>query len=308
MSEESSIRDRRSTRLSISIPVTISGVDADGNAYSEDVRTVIINKHGGKIATMRRLTMGTEILIENHAMGLAAKASVAWLSENPSAEELHHVGLQLRDAQNIWGIAFPPDDWVAEQRAREPAGPRPVSTSGDTDKTAAGTGASSSERDAVSSRVAHELRAVADACVMDFQDRLKQLTQQLGMELEFDLRARAFVARDREVGGMDEQIRIVQQSLTATREELGRLEARMRELKSDLQITTKKTSPTPAKDAQRQLTELSNSIVESMNRAAEEGLREYRTRLEKENQESAAKLRSRHTANPPAPSGPSSNQ
>src|ERR1035437_6558351 len=101
MSGESSIRDRRSTRLSISIPVTISGADADGHAYSENVRTVIINKHGGKIATTRHLTMGTEILIENHAMGLAAKASVAWLGEKPSAGDSHHVGLQLLEAQNI---------------------------------------------------------------------------------------------------------------------------------------------------------------------------------------------------------------
>lgn len=306
MSGEGSVRDRRSTRLSISIPVTVSGVDADGQAYTEDVRTVIINKHGGKIATTRHLPMGTEILIENHAMGLAAKASVAWLSEDSSSGDLHQVGVQLLDAQNIWGIAFPPDDWVAEQRAAEPAKPRPASSSGDAERAAAGTRGYSSERDAISSRVAHELRAVADACVMDFQDRLKQLTQQLGAELEFDLRARAFVARDREVGGMDEQIRILQQTLTTAREDLGRLEARMRELKSDLQTAAKKTPLTPAKEAQRQLTELSNSIVERMNRAAEEGLREYQTRLEKENQESAAKLRSSNGANSTATTDPSS--
>ena len=163
--------------------------------------------------------------------------------------------------------------------------PRPASTSGDADTKGAGARVPSLDREVISNRVMHELRAVADACVLDFQDRLKQLTQQLGMELEFDLRARAFVARDREVGGMDEQIRILQQSLTATREELGRLEARVRELKSELQTAAKKTPPTPAKDAQRQLTALSNSIVGSMNRAAEEGLR---------------------ATNPPEPSGPSS--
>ena len=57
-------------------------MDADGHAYSESVRTVIINKQGGKIATTRHLTMGNEVLIENHAVGLVAKASVAWLSES----------------------------------------------------------------------------------------------------------------------------------------------------------------------------------------------------------------------------------
>jgi hypothetical protein len=281
-------------------------MDADGHAYSENVRTVIINKHGGKIATTRHLTMGTEILIENHAMGLAAKASVAWLGEKPSAGDLHHVGLQLLEAQNIWGIAFPPDDWVAEVGGEELAKPRPVPTPGHANTTGGGSPAPSLASDEISNRVMHELQAVADACALDFQDRLKQLTQQLGMELEFDLRARAFIARDREVGGMDEQIRILQQSLSAAREEIGKLEARVRDLKSALHTTPKDARPIPAKEAHRQLTDLSNSIVESMNRAAEEGLREYRNLLQKENQESVAKLRAGDGTNPPAPPSRSS--
>jgi hypothetical protein len=301
MSRENSKLDRRSTRLSISIPITISGVDADGHAYSESVRTVIINKQGGKIATTRHLTMGNEVLIENHAVGLVAKASVAWLSEKPPAGDLHHVGLQLLEAQNIWGIAFPPDDWVAEEGEEAPAETRPESTSGHANTTGAGSRVSSLAGDEISNRVMHELQEVADACALDFQDRLKQLTQQLGMELEFDLRARAFIVRDREGGGMDEQIRILQESLSATKEEIGKLEARVGELKSDLQATAKNAPLTPAKEAHRQLTALSNSIVESMNRAAKEGLREYRSLLQRENQESAAKLRADSGKNPPAP-------
>jgi len=81
---------------------------------------------------------------------------------------------------------------------------------------------------------------------------------------------------------MDEQIRILQQSLSAAREEIGKLEARVRDLKSALHTTPKDARPIPAKEAHRQLTDLSNSIVESMNRAAEEGLREYRNLLQKE--------------------------
>ena len=79
MGEDNSKQERRSTRLSISIPVVISGVDADGNIFSENVRTLIVNKHGGKIATAHHLTMGTEVSIENRALGVVAKASVAWL-------------------------------------------------------------------------------------------------------------------------------------------------------------------------------------------------------------------------------------
>jgi hypothetical protein len=56
---------RRSTRLPISIPITISGRDASGEAFRENVRTLVINTHGAKIATHHQLTLGAEIQIEN---------------------------------------------------------------------------------------------------------------------------------------------------------------------------------------------------------------------------------------------------
>ena len=121
MGEDNLKQDRRSTRLSISIPVVISGVDADGNSFSESVRTLIVNKHGAKIATTHHLAMGTEVPIENRALGAVAKASVAWLGGKHYPGDLHHVGLQLLEAQNVWGIAFPPDDWSLESREEAPA-------------------------------------------------------------------------------------------------------------------------------------------------------------------------------------------
>lgn len=116
MSEDNLKGGRRSKRLSISIPVVISGVDADGNTFSESVRTLVVNNHGGKIATTYHLAMGTEVSILNPALGGMAKASVVWLGEKPGPGDLHHVALQLLEPQNIWGIAFPPDDWSSELR------------------------------------------------------------------------------------------------------------------------------------------------------------------------------------------------
>ena len=111
MSENKSKLNRRSTRLSISIPIVISGVDSYGNDFSEGVRTLVVNKHGGKIATVHSLTLGTEVLIENRALGAAAKAKVVWRDENQPPDDFQYVALQLLEAQNIWGIAFPPEDW-----------------------------------------------------------------------------------------------------------------------------------------------------------------------------------------------------
>lgn len=116
---------RRSTRLSISIPVVISGMAADGHSFREAVRTLIVNKHGGKIATAQHLTLNSEITVENLALSVVAKANVVWLSDKHHVADLHHVGLQLVEAQNVWGIAFPPDDWSFEAPDEKPAEQHP---------------------------------------------------------------------------------------------------------------------------------------------------------------------------------------
>ena len=291
-------RRRRSTRLSISIPIVISGVDAFGQEFSESVHTLVVNKHGGKILMTRHLAMGTEVSIENRAVGTVAKASVAWLSEKRGAGDLYQVGLQLMEAQNVWGIAFPPEDWSgepAEERQAEPGGPPAVEA-----PAAIRTEyqASSLAGEEITIHALQDLQKSTDAYVREFQDRLAQLRQRLGLELELDLRERAAGAK-KEVAAALEEIKVLSENLSAARLEVGRLEARIEELKSELQAATV-SAPTPVQEARRQLAALSNSIVESMNRAAEAGLLEYRSLLQKENQESAARRSEAETNFPPS--------
>ena len=307
MSEDNLKRERRSTRLSISIPVVISGGDADGNNFTESVRTLIVNKHGGKIATTRHLAMGTEILIENRALGVVAKANVVWLGEKHDPGELPHAGLQLHEPQNVWGIAFPPDDWSIEPREEAPPAPEDRPASGRADPVAAETRVSSLAGEEITIRLLQELQQSADAHAREFQDRLKQLTHRLGMELEFELRERTAQAKAHEVGALEEEVRALRASLSASREEMGKNEARIQELKCSLQATSESLlrPPTPLEEARRQLSALADSVVKSMNRAAEDGLSQYRSLLQKENQESAARLRPGAKARPPLPGGPS---
>ena len=106
--------NRRSTRVTISIHIFVSGVDADGNNFSESVYTQVVNKHGGKIATTHHMAMGTEVLIDNRVRGVVAKARVVWLGEKDDARNFYSVGLELLEPQNVWGMTFPPDDWRPE--------------------------------------------------------------------------------------------------------------------------------------------------------------------------------------------------
>jgi hypothetical protein len=111
MSEDNLRAYRRTLRLDISIPVIIMGVGTDGNSFSESVHTQVINEHGGEIAMVHRLAVGTEVSVENRTMGVVAKAIVMSSGEKYHARNLHPVVLKLLEAKNVWGIAFHPDDW-----------------------------------------------------------------------------------------------------------------------------------------------------------------------------------------------------
>ena len=94
-------------------------------------------------------------------------------------------------------------------------------------------------------RFLQELQESADAHAREFQDRLKQLTQRLGLELESDLRERAAYAKAREMGALEEAIKVLRESLSAAREEMGTLEAKIQELKSASQPPRKTCPPRP---------------------------------------------------------------
>jgi len=115
MNEKTPEGKRRSTRLSIAIPIFISGTNLQGRAFREKAHTLVVNKHGAKIATAQRLAAGAEVLIENPAMGFTAKAMVVPmtgpLAPNPDPGPHPEVAVQLYEARNIWGIEFPPGDW-----------------------------------------------------------------------------------------------------------------------------------------------------------------------------------------------------
>jgi hypothetical protein len=100
--------------MDISIPIVISGMDDNGRIFSECVSTLAINKHGGKIAMTHPVAINTALMVENPARGVSAAARVVWLGEKDDARELHYVGFQFLEPQNVWGITFPPDDWRPE--------------------------------------------------------------------------------------------------------------------------------------------------------------------------------------------------
>ena len=118
---------RRSTRLTISIPVTIRGKDADGKTFMEKSHSVSVSKHGGTIETASPLKAGMAVSIENPKLGKTAQASVVLVMDKLGPSGLRQVAVALTEPQNIWGIDFPPFDWEQPGALTDPTAERKAS-------------------------------------------------------------------------------------------------------------------------------------------------------------------------------------
>jgi hypothetical protein len=97
---------RRSTRVLSDVVIEVKG---EKFAYAGEALTV--NLHGALIKTAARLDWGTALMIYVHRTGKSARARVVFVSKEDSSQ----YGVELEDAENIWGVE-PPSDWQAEGR------------------------------------------------------------------------------------------------------------------------------------------------------------------------------------------------
>lgn len=109
---------RRSTRIVQSVPVTVRGVDLLGQPFEERTSTLVLNFHGCKYASKHHLPKNTWLTLEISQEGggngrRCVRARVAWIQRPRTVRELFQIGVELETAENVWGIAFPPEDWQA---------------------------------------------------------------------------------------------------------------------------------------------------------------------------------------------------
>lgn len=174
---------RRSTRLSLAVPVTLSGKDSDGKEFNENTRTLTVSKHGGKIATVHQLSLGTEVTVGNRFTGQSAKATIAWLGGGSTPQDPREVAVQLHEPQNLWGVRFPPDDWretgaEALDEAIPPSPPahapeKPISRG--------------AAMEAALARFNKSLEEAAERQSRLFEERLSKLAVRIGDRMQADL-------------------------------------------------------------------------------------------------------------------------
>ncbi len=106
------VEHRRSERLLITVPIRVEGMDRNGEKFTEETRTIVINRQGARIYLKHPVSAGSSLVIVTHSGNRSAKFRVVGPTQPPSGEG-GEWGIECLDQNlNIWGIGFPPPSSV----------------------------------------------------------------------------------------------------------------------------------------------------------------------------------------------------
>ncbi len=118
LSNDPGTQKRRSTRIVQAVPLTVTGVDALGQPFKERTTTVMVNCHGCKYQSKHYVPKNSIVTLdiprpEPGRPPHSVQGRVVWVQRPRTVRELFQIGLEFETPGNVWGIAFPPDDWQA---------------------------------------------------------------------------------------------------------------------------------------------------------------------------------------------------
>jgi PilZ domain len=97
---------RRSVRVQVRVPVTVSGKFADGTPFREQGQVVTISKYGAKLKTGLPLKVGSEVRVQPQKGSQPALFRVVWVGREgtPRAGE---IGIEYVRVSSFLGVTFP---------------------------------------------------------------------------------------------------------------------------------------------------------------------------------------------------------
>jgi hypothetical protein len=109
---------RRSTRIERSVPLIVFGQNRMGEPFVERTVSTSINLHGCRYPSRHDYGVGAWVTLQVVGLNVepkppAMRARVKSVHISQSARELQQVGVELENPGNVWGIAVPPQDWLA---------------------------------------------------------------------------------------------------------------------------------------------------------------------------------------------------
>src|SRR5215470_2616878 len=112
------LRKRRSTLIVQAVPLVVTGVDALGRPFVERTSSLILNCHGCRYQSKHYVLKNISVTLESPhpetgQLPRSVRGRVAWIQRPRTVRQLFQVALELEVSGNVWGIAFPPEDWFA---------------------------------------------------------------------------------------------------------------------------------------------------------------------------------------------------
>jgi hypothetical protein len=113
---------RRSTRLRVEIPITVSSLDRM-RPFGGECTLLVVSAQGCGFRSPRPLQIETPIMLSGLPQNGSVTARVANCLPLGNDGKYFLIGASLYTQGNVWGIADPPDDWnTTPQSATAAAG------------------------------------------------------------------------------------------------------------------------------------------------------------------------------------------
>jgi hypothetical protein len=190
MVEQSQHAIRRSTRLSLEVPVRVMSLDP-ASPLVEECNTTLVNAHGCGLIAKREIPRGMRVRLEIVSARRYTTAVVSEMVPLGGNPETWLIGLELDVPGNFWGIDYAPADWKIEDIPSPPVAQRNQGASADkagrrwrlTDISTGACYLETMEPFAVDTPVLLSIRASGSECLLDGIVRTAQ--PQVGMGVEF---------------------------------------------------------------------------------------------------------------------------
>lgn len=102
--------ERRSQRMLLVIPVTVSWRTAAGVTLRQHAATEVVNAHGALVKIKASIPVNCIVDLIRPSLNCSAKARVV-SSEEPEEDGLMRLAVEFVEPNNeFWGISFPPVD------------------------------------------------------------------------------------------------------------------------------------------------------------------------------------------------------
>ena len=101
---------RRSTRVRVEIPITVTSLDRK-HPFAAECLALVVSPQGCGFRASQALPLGTPVLLSGLPGNASTSARVANCLPLGTDGKEFLIGVSLYNSENVWGIADPPADW-----------------------------------------------------------------------------------------------------------------------------------------------------------------------------------------------------